>query len=87
MREYKITEWDLGYHVFRRDSEDLDRIEWLQNTTYTTNRNHSKTFYHLDSAISALVNAKIRWEKTDTDLEENSESIPQKVERQSWDEF
>lgn len=88
MRKYYITEWNLGYHVFRVDSEDEfgDR-EYLQNDTYTPHRQHARTFYNLDSAISALIISKCRWKKeTSTTSTKKSESEGRK-EKTSWSEF
>ena len=83
MREYKITKWELGYHVFRED--DWVR-EYLQKDTYTPNKSHAMTFYHLDSAVSALQIAKFKWEKISTTSTEKSECEGPK-EKTSWSEL
>lgn len=59
-REYKITKSDLGYHVCR----ESDWIkEYLQKDSYTTRPDFAMIFYHLDTAISALVIEKSKCSK------------------------
>ena len=85
--EYKITKCDLWYNVYRKKEEGwMIRLEWLQNGTYTLNRDYAKTFYHLNDAESALVIARFRWEKTPTTSTKKSESEGIK-EKRSWSEF
>lgn len=88
MRKYYITEWDLGYHVFRIDPE-TEIKEWLQNDTYTPHKEYARTFYHLDSAISNLTIAKakcLKGKETSTTSIKKSESEEHK-EKTSWSEF
>lgn len=64
MWEYKITKSDLGFNIYRtRDENWIVKIERLQGKTYTWNREFAKTFYTLDSAVSALVIQKVKDEK------------------------
>lgn len=89
-REYRITRSDLWFVVFR---EKDGRKEYLQNHTYTLNKCHARTFYHLNDAIGALQIEKVRCSKglipeIEEVWEDNSESIPEKsIEKQSWSEF
>lgn len=88
--EYYITKSELWFKIFREKEEDgVKRKEWLQTDTYTLNRNFARTFYHLNSATSALVIARIKWRnETKDDSKETFESIHQKCgEKQSRSEF
>jgi len=89
MREYFITKSDLWYHVFRKKTENgLETVEWLQNNSYTLNRNFAKTFYHLDDAKGALVLARRKWDDTKETSEKTYDSIPERrIEKQSRSEF
>ena len=88
-REYKIGKTDLWYNVYRRKEEGwLLRVEWLQNWTYTLNRQFAKTFYNINDATSALVIARRKWDDTKETSEGTSESIQEKsIEKQSRSEF
>ena len=46
----------------------------------------AKTFFHKEDATSALVLAKMKWEKTDTTSTKKSESEGGK-EKKSWSEL
>ena len=71
MREYKITKSDLWYNVFREKEEDWYKTkEYLQNNTYTHNKQFAKTFYHLDDAKGALVIARNKWRIEETSKEQ-----------------
>lgn len=84
MREYKITKGNLGYHVFR----EKDWVkEWLQNNSCTLDRNHAKTFYHLDSAISALTIFRARWNTIELDSLQEKRESEEKLEKTSWSEL
>lgn len=85
-RDYKITKSPLWFNVYREREEDwLQIMEWLQNWTYTLNRNHAKTFYHISDAESALIIARCNQWKTDTTSKEIKSET--KAEKQSWSEF
>lgn len=85
-REYKITKGSLGYHVYRtRTIEGIEEIEWLQKTTYTLNKNHARTFYHISDAESALIIARRRWLTGTTSNEKEKSELPR--EKQSWSDF
>lgn len=87
MWEYKITKWDLGYHVYRTKEDNWEiKLEWLTGNSYTWNREWAKIFYTLDSAISALVIQKSRWKKIDTTSKRILKS-EDKQEKKSWHEF
>ena len=88
-REYKIGKTDLWYNVYRRKEEGwLLRVEWLQNWTYTLNRQFAKTFYNINDATSALVIARRKWNDIKETSEGTSESIQEKsIEKQSRSEF
>lgn len=85
-REYKITKSDLGYHVCR----ELDgRKEYLQKDGYTVRPDLAMIFYHLDTAVSALVIEKSKCSKgkeipiTSTKKSESEE----RREKTSWSEL
>lgn len=88
--EYYITKSELWFKIFREKEEDgVKRKEWLQTDTYTLNRNFARTFYHLNSATSALVIVRIKWRKwkqMPTILTEKSESEKRR-EKISWSEL
>lgn len=85
--DYKIVKSDLGYNICRVNKEDwLHRKEWLQDWTYTFNRDYAKTFFHEDDARSALVVARTKWRKTPTTSTKKS-GYEGKRERTSWSEF
>lgn len=87
-REYKITKSGLWYNVYRtRDNDGIGETERLQRDSYTLNRNHARTFYHLSDAESALIIARVRWEKeTPTTSIKKSESEGHR-EKTSWSEL
>lgn len=89
-REYKITKWNLWYHVYRTKKEEdwkIVRLEWLQNNSYTLNRDYAKTFYHLDTAISALSIAKFQWNTIKIDSSQGKRESEKKSEKTSWSEL
>ena len=62
MWEYKITKSDLWFNVYREKEENwIKTKEYLQNDSYTLNKQFAKTFYHLNDATSALVIARNKW--------------------------
>lgn len=88
-REYKITKGNMWYHIYRKKEEKdwkIIRMEWLQNNSYTLNRDFAKTFYHLNDATSALVIARTKWDAIDTTSIKKSESEEPK-EKTSWSEL
>lgn len=85
--DYQIVKSDLGYNICRINKEDsFKRKEWLQNWTYTFNRDYAKTFFHEDDARSALVVARAKWRKTPTTSTRKSESVEHR-EKRSWSEL
>lgn len=89
MREYKITKGNLGYHVYRRKEEGwkIIRLEWLQNNSYTLNKDFAKTFYHLEDALSALTIAKAKEWKIELDSSIEKRESEKKQEKTSWSEL
>ena len=89
-REYKITKSNLGYNVYRRKEEDwFIYLEWLQNTSYTLNRDFARTFYNIEDATSALVIARTKWDKrslTGTNFTKKS-GLGEHKEKTSWSEL
>lgn len=80
--EYKIVKSWLGYNIYRKKEDWLNTIEWLQNWAYTLNRGYAKTFYHLDDAIWALVQARViarKWIDTTSTKKSESEGHKEKT--------
>lgn len=68
MWEYKIYKTDLWYGVYRK--KNLGKIVMMQyltwHDTWCSNKILSKTFYHREDAVSALVIMKSHeWKKSD----------------------
>ena len=84
-RDYRITESDLGFKVFR-DTNDgwIYRREWLQKDSYTLNQKNAKTFYHFDEARSALVIARAKWKKETPTTSTRKFEFEGIKERRSW---
>ena len=88
MWKYHITSWDLWFHVFRIDTEDnFWTREWLQNDTYTLNKNYAKIFYNIDSALSALQIAKAKWKKEISTTSIKKSEYEELKEKISWSEL
>ena len=88
MREYKIAKTSLGFKIYRKKEENgIMAMEWLQKDWYTPNLEHARVFYHANDAMSALVLAKIQWEKeTPITSTKKSESEDGR-EKRSWSEL
>ena len=86
-REYYIAKSDLWYKICREWEEDwVKKQEWWQGNSYTWNKEFAKTYYHMSEATSALVIARIRWEKTPITLTKKS-GLEEKKEKSSWSEL
>lgn len=69
MWDYKIIKSDLWWNI-RRKKEDhwMIRLDYLYgNGTWGTNKTLARTFYHKETALSALVVArhKDEWKESD----------------------
>lgn len=72
MWKFKIIETELWYKVFRID-EKWKIIQWLQNDSYTYNKDYAKIYYNKDQAISALVIAKFKWDTIDITFQNSND--------------
>lgn len=56
MREYRIIKNMLGYNIYKKKEEYWMLYMWFlwPNNKWVVNKDHCKTFYTLDDAISNL---------------------------------
>ena len=68
-REYKIIRSDLWFNIYKKLEKNGYMSLWFlwPDNKWILNKNHARTFYHREDAVSALVIMKHRdeWESTD----------------------
>lgn len=62
MWEYKIYKTDLGYWIYKKREKEGRISLWFlgSNDKRVLNKDHSRTFYHREDAMSALVIIKVK---------------------------
>lgn len=65
MREYKIFKTDLWFGIYKKLEKDGKLSLWFLgwDNKWTLRKDFSKTFYHRDDAVSALVVIKSKDEQ------------------------
>jgi len=81
MLEYKITNSDLWYRIYKTEDEWETKYYYDVKWGWSLNKTRAKIFFHREDVMSALVIIKAKWEK----IEETSNAP--KPEKQSWSEL
>lgn len=80
MWQYKITNSDLGYRIYRE--RDWEKQYYDVKWGWNTNKTYAKIFFHRSDAESGLVVIRRKWDR----IEETSKE-EEKAEKQSWSEL